>query len=101
VDYNYKLVHRPGKLNKADALSRPPGVDEGKHDNEDTLVLPDKLFTRAAEVSGLEQQVWDWQACTPSYFAELHRSYPLDSVNHHWVHQGRPVVTVRRDRGSK
>jgi hypothetical protein len=57
MDYNYKLVHCPGKLNKADALSRPPGMDEGKHDNENTLVLPDKLFVWAMEVSDLEQQV--------------------------------------------
>jgi Integrase zinc binding domain len=90
-------VHHPGKLNKADTLSRPPGVDEGKHDNENTLVLPDKLFAWATEVSNLEQQVWDWQARTPDYFAELHRSYPLDSVNHHWVHQGRPVVADQGD----
>jgi Integrase zinc binding domain len=86
-----------GKLNKADVLSRPPGVDEGKHDNENTLVLSDKLFVQATEVRNLKQQVWDWQACTPDYFAELHRSYPLDSVNHHWVHQGRPVVTDQGD----
>jgi RNase H-like domain found in reverse transcriptase len=97
ADYNYKLVHRPGKLNKADALSRPPGVDEGKHDNENTLVLPDKLFAWATEVSNLEQQVWDWQAHTPDYFAELHCSYPLDSVNHHWMYQGRPVVADQGD----
>jgi hypothetical protein len=57
VDYNYKPVHCPGKLNKADTLSRPPGADKRKHDNENTLVLPDKLFTQAEEVSNLEQQV--------------------------------------------
>jgi Integrase zinc binding domain len=72
-------------------------VDKEKHDNENTLVLPDKLFARAAEVSSLEQQVWDWQARTPSYFTELHCSHPLDSVNHHWVHQGRPVVANQKD----
>jgi hypothetical protein len=97
ADYNYKLVHHPGKLNKANALSRPPRVNEGKHDNENTLVLPDKLFVWAIEVSGLEQQVWDWQACTPDYLTELHHSHPLNSVNHHWMHQGRLVVTDQED----
>jgi hypothetical protein len=53
-EYNYHLVHRPGKLNKADALSRPPGAEKGKHDNEDILVLPQKLFVQAVEVPALE-----------------------------------------------
>jgi hypothetical protein len=44
AEYNYQLVHCPEKLNKADALSQPPGVEKGKHDNEDVLVLPKKLF---------------------------------------------------------
>jgi hypothetical protein len=56
------------------------------------LVLPKELFAWATEVNGTEQEVWDWQARTPDYFAELNRSHPLDSVNHHWLHQGRPVV---------
>ena len=54
-EYNYCLVHQPGKLNKADALSRPPGAEEGKNDNKDVLVLSKKLFVQAAEVLALEQ----------------------------------------------
>jgi hypothetical protein len=54
AEYNYQLVHRPGKLNRADALSRPPGVEEGKHDNEEVLVLPDKVFTRTMESTDLD-----------------------------------------------
>jgi hypothetical protein len=42
--YDYQLVHYLEKLNKADALSQPPGVEEGKHNNENMLVLPEKLF---------------------------------------------------------
>jgi RNase H-like domain found in reverse transcriptase len=35
VDYNFALMHKPGKLNKADHLSRHPDYDDGKGDNED------------------------------------------------------------------
>jgi hypothetical protein len=93
-EYNYHLVHQPGKLNKADALSQPPGAEEGKHDNEDVLVLPQKLFVRAAEVSTLEQQLWDDQGCHPEHFQELRKSHPIESINHHWLHQGQPVVVL-------
>jgi hypothetical protein len=44
ADYNFRLVHKPGKLNKADHLSRWPDYDEGKGNNEDVLVLPKWLF---------------------------------------------------------
>ena len=87
-------MHRPGKLNKADALSRPPGAEEGKHDNEDVLVLPQKLFVRAAEVLTLEQQVWNDQEHHPEHFQELRKSHPIESINHHWLHRGRPVVVL-------
>jgi hypothetical protein len=92
AEYDYQLVHQPGKLNKADALSRPPGVEEGKHDNEDVLVLPEKLFARATEVSDLGQRVLKGQANMPDYFEKLNLSYPLNHLDDHWYHQQQPVV---------
>jgi RNase H-like domain found in reverse transcriptase/Reverse transcriptase (RNA-dependent DNA polymerase) len=35
ADYNFALVHKPGKLNKVDHLSQQPDYDNGKGDNED------------------------------------------------------------------
>jgi hypothetical protein len=32
-------------------LSRPPGVDIGTLDNQDVVVLPDRLFVRHAQLS--------------------------------------------------
>jgi hypothetical protein len=81
-------VHQPGKLNRADALSRPPGAEKEKHDNKDVLVLPQKLFVQAVEVLALEQQVWDDQGCHLEHFQELRKSHPIESVNHHWLYQG-------------
>ena len=35
ADYNIEIHHRPGPLNRADALSRRPDYDEGKEDNNE------------------------------------------------------------------
>jgi hypothetical protein len=92
AEYDYQLVHQPEKLNKVDALSRPPGVEERKHNNEDVLVLPEKLFAHTAEVSNLEQEVLKGQMSAPDYFKELNLSYPLNHLDDHWYHQQQPVV---------
>jgi hypothetical protein len=51
-DYNFTIKHVPGKIHAAaDMLSRPPGVDVGTLDNQDVVVLPERLFTRHARLS--------------------------------------------------
>jgi hypothetical protein len=51
-DYNFTIKHVPGKIHAAaDMLSRPPGVDMGTLDNQDVVVLPERLFTRHAQLS--------------------------------------------------
>jgi RNase H-like domain found in reverse transcriptase len=48
-DYNFKLQHVPGKLHTvANALSRPPGADEGKEDNQQMTMIPEAVFIRLA-----------------------------------------------------
>jgi hypothetical protein len=54
-------VHKPGAQNQADALSRCPDYNTGEKDNEDIVVLPEHLFTNAAEILSLEQQVHEAQ----------------------------------------
>jgi hypothetical protein len=50
-DYNCVIKHVPGKIHvAADMLSRPPGVNTGTTDNQDIIVLPDKLFIRYTEM---------------------------------------------------
>ena len=56
-EFNFRLIHKPGRTNKADALSRNPGFDTEEHDNEDVVVLPEQLFVRAAEALDMEQRV--------------------------------------------
>ena len=44
-EYDYEIQHISGKDNiSADALSRPPGVDQGKMDNQNIVVIPPKRF---------------------------------------------------------
>ena len=49
TDYNINLVHRAGKLNKADALSRWPNYNDGHEDNMDITALLDILFVHHLE----------------------------------------------------
>ena len=50
-DYNPVIKHVPGKIHMApDMLSRPPGVDQGKQDNTDIVLLPPSLFITTAVV---------------------------------------------------
>ena len=50
-DYNLVIKHVPGKIHTApDMLSRPPGVDQGKQDNMDIVLLPPSLFIATATV---------------------------------------------------
>jgi RNase H-like domain found in reverse transcriptase len=61
AEYSYKLIHKPGKYNKADHLSHCLDYNQGKDDNQDLLVLPDSVFARATSLSSLEQHVFDAQ----------------------------------------
>ena len=48
-DYNLVIKHVPGKIHMAhNMLSRPPGVDQGKQDNADIVLLPPSMFVATA-----------------------------------------------------
>jgi transposase InsO family protein len=61
ADFNFELVHLPGKRNQADPLSRCPDYNDGSADNKETTALPNELFARAIEITILEQQVHQLQ----------------------------------------
>ena len=44
-EYNYEIQHIPGKDNiPPDAPSRPPGVNQGKNDNQQQIVIASEKF---------------------------------------------------------
>jgi hypothetical protein len=84
AEYNFKLVHKPRRLNRADHLSRRPDYDEGKEDNKEVQVLQDAMFANAVVSLDLEQEVYDTQEGQAAAIAELQKVHRLVSQNHHW-----------------
>ena len=60
-DYDFKIIHVPGSTHvAADALSRPPGVEQGKEDNQNITMIPQATFIRLANMDaayGLQDQI--------------------------------------------
>ena len=51
-EYDFDILYIPGKTNiPPDALSRLPGVDQGKEDNQQVTVLPEQKFKVATTTS--------------------------------------------------
>jgi hypothetical protein len=86
------LVHKPGVSNRADHLSQRPDYDEGKGDNEDVQVLPNKLFVNAVMSLDVEQAVYDQQEAAMVQIQGWAKDHGLVSVNHHWFKGSKPVV---------
>ena len=57
VDYDIDLVHRAGKLNKANALSSQPDYDDSHADNEGVTALPYALFVRHLEILDIHAHI--------------------------------------------
>ena len=77
MEYNIQLKHKPGAANHADALLRPPSMDEGSQDNQDIVVLPDHLFCCALELDDLERRVQQAQSEKAFQMEEWKEKYGL------------------------
>ena len=56
-DYNFKIVHVAGRTHAAaDVLSRPSGVDQGKEDNQEVVLIPKGAFVRVMDSGSTENQ---------------------------------------------
>src|SRR6266850_1837189 len=54
AEFPLELKHIAGKKNRADPLSRRPDYNDGTKDNEEVVALPESLFIKAIEVTGID-----------------------------------------------
>jgi hypothetical protein len=92
AEYNIQLHHKPGVANRADALSRPPGTDEGSEDNKDVIVLPNHLFCCALMLEELESTIHATQGEHTSKLREWEETYEITSHEGIWVMNARAVI---------
>src|SRR5882672_1534515 len=85
ADYNLKIIHKPGALNCADALSQQPDYDDGKDDNTNTTALPDDLFIKHINSLTLYEKVATAQHQQQGEeIKNWAKQHTLNSTNHHW-----------------
>jgi len=80
-DYHFVLEHIPRKTHTAaDALSQPPGAEEGKLDNQQITILPENTFVRLADADldgSLESTIVDCQNQYTPTMKEWESMYPI------------------------
>ena len=88
MEFDFEIRHIPGKANsQADALSRRPDYDQGVHDNENVIVLPESVFVRTVTVTSNEEKQ---DEATLKSWVDPHK---LKRVNNVWYKQGRRIIT--------
>jgi RNase H-like domain found in reverse transcriptase/Reverse transcriptase (RNA-dependent DNA polymerase)/Integrase zinc binding domain/Chromo (CHRromatin Organisation MOdifier) domain len=84
-DYNFTLHHVPGKNHTAaDALSRPPGADMGKNDNQQMVLLPEPIFIRVFDADSegsLEHFITVVQNNQRPLMEEWERTFPIERID--------------------
>jgi hypothetical protein len=61
AEFPLELKHIAGKRNRPDPLSRRPDYNDGLKDNEGVVALPESLFIKAIETTGLDQLITELQ----------------------------------------
>ena len=88
MEFDFEIHHIPGKANsRADALSRRPDYNQGMHNNENVVVLPENVFVRAVTITSDEQEQ-DEETIKP--WVNPHK---LKYINNVWYKEGRHVIT--------
>jgi hypothetical protein len=92
ADFNFRLVHRPGRLNHADPLSRNPIYGTGKGDNAETIALPPALFARSSHIMTLEEEILQAQGLHRDQLREWEGLFPITEHSHGWYFGARLIV---------
>jgi RNase H-like domain found in reverse transcriptase/Integrase zinc binding domain len=84
-DYHFTLHHVPGKNHTAtDALSRPPGTNTGKDDNQQMVMLPKPIFVHIADADSdgsLEHFITIVQNNNHHLMKEWEGTFPIKCVD--------------------
>jgi hypothetical protein len=84
-DYNFTLHHVSGKNHTAaDALSRPPGSDTGKNDNQEMIMLPEPIFIRVFDADSdgsLEHFITTVQNNNRHLMKEWEATFPIERID--------------------
>jgi hypothetical protein len=84
-DYNFTLHHVSGKNHTAaDALSRPPGSDTGKNDNQEMIMLPEPIFIRVFDADSdgsLEHFITTVQNNNCHLMKEWEATFPIECID--------------------
>src|SRR5713226_795277 len=96
--FDFQITHTPGKnAGKPDTLSRQSDHEEGDHDNEDCILLPESLFTKqlTTEIVDMQfqQHIQDCQQLNDDVLTILQC---LQAPKYWILTQGR-MVSTRRD----
>jgi hypothetical protein len=92
AQYNFEIIHKPGRQNRADALLQRPDYPTGEDNNQGVTALPDTLFVCTIGISPLFRKVLAAQEQEAGQITLMARENDLDSANHHWTKNGHPVV---------
>ena len=83
-DYHFVLKHVPRKTHTAaNTLSRPPGTDEGKEDNQDMLMIPKHAFIRVFNAdlpSSLEHWIIETQSEHTILMEQWEEMLPIEAI---------------------
>jgi hypothetical protein len=85
MQYRIKIKHKPGILNKADALSRRPDYPH-KPESEWETAFPDSMFINAATVDTTISAMMTAQHDHHDYLASIAEKYSLYQNGHVWFH---------------
>jgi len=91
MQYDIHIKHKPGLLNKADALSCRPDYPH-KPDEEVSIAFPDSMFANTATIDITLPSIIAAQETALPYLEALCDHHHLDLRNHVWFHNDTQLV---------
>jgi hypothetical protein len=91
MQYCIKIKHKPGVLNKADALSQQPDYPH-KPESEWETAFPDSMFIDAASIDTTIPAMMAAQHDHQEYFKSIAKKYSLYQNGHLWFHPANRLI---------